>query len=150
MEPKGDLKSSDIKHVRENSLGWLLKRTSQRMEQTMAKELSKIDLDVKYFAVIMTLWEKEGVTQTELSKAVGVPGYTTTRILDKMEEMQYVQRRLDPNNRRAHRIFLTKQGRDIGKCLPAVVRKANSAFFSSLSTERKDWLVRTLQKVLGI
>jgi DNA-binding MarR family transcriptional regulator len=57
---------------------------------------------------MMKLLEKEGITQTELRKAVGVTGYTTTRTLDRMEEMEFVLRSPDPNSRRAHRIFLTK------------------------------------------
>ena len=133
MKPKVNLKNSDIKHIRENSLGWLLKMLSQKIDRIMAKELSKMGLNINFFAVLMTLLEKEDLTQTELGKAVGVPGYTTTRTLDRLEEMEFVQRRPDPNSRRAHRIFLTKQGRDIGKNLPALVKKVNSDFSSSLT-----------------
>ena len=137
-----------IRQVRENSFGWLVKMLSQKIDTIMESELRSIGLTRGIFATLMMLSEQEGVNQTELGNAIGIPGYATTRTLDTLEEMGLVKRCPDPNSRRAHRIYLTNQGKALVKKLPPLVQRVNSDFLSALKEEEQHQLIETMKKVL--
>jgi DNA-binding MarR family transcriptional regulator len=137
-----------IRQVRENSFGWLVKMLSRKIDTIMSDELQSMGLNLGLFATLMMLSEQEGVNQTELGNAVGVPGYTTTRTLDVLEEMGFVERRQDPDSRRAHRIYLTNEGKSLAKKFPSLVQQVNSDFLYALEEEERHQLIKTLKKVL--
>lgn len=121
---------------------------SQKIDRLMADELQSIGLSLGLFTTLMMLSEKEGVNQTQLGNAVGVPGYATTRTLDTLEERELVKRCPDPNSRRAHLIYFTNDGRALAKRLPALVRRVNSNFLAALGEEERHQLIETMKKVL--
>jgi DNA-binding MarR family transcriptional regulator len=136
------------RQTRENSFGWLVKMLSQKIDKFMVEELRPLDLNLGSFAILMMLSEQEGVNQTELGKAVGVPGYTTTRTLDAMEVRGLVERRSDPDSRRTHRIYLTNEGKALTKKLPTIMQRVNSHFLYALKKKETTQLIETLKKVL--
>lgn len=136
------------RQIRENSFGWLVKMLSQKIDRLMADELQSIGLNLGLFTTLMMLSEKEGINQTQLGNAVGVPGYATTRTLDTLEERELVKRCPDPNSRRAYLIYLTDKGRALTKKLPPLVQRVNLHFLTMLEEEERHQLIETLKKVL--
>lgn len=51
-----------------------------------------------------------GITQTDLAMRAGVDGSTLVRVIAHLIETRLVERRADPHDRRAKRLFLTRQG----------------------------------------
>lgn len=136
------------KQVRENSIGWMLKRLASRLDSQMMLELKQHDLNLNQFAMLMTLMEEEGLTQTEIGKKIIMPGYATTRTLDALEASQYVERKTDAHSRRSYRIYLTPKGRDIGPTLFSIVAKVNDNLLSSVSKTQQNQLKGILNKLL--
>lgn len=52
----------------------------------------------------------EGITQTELAGRIGLDGSSLVRLLDILCERGLIERRVDPGDRRARRVFLTVTG----------------------------------------
>ncbi|MBF0193532.1 MAG: MarR family transcriptional regulator [Magnetococcales bacterium] len=138
-----------ITEVRVNSCGWLVKVLSLRMDKDMETELGDHGLNVKHFATLMTLLEQDNLTQTEIAQRVRNPQYVTSRLLDKLEERQLIERRPDPNSRRSHRVVLTDNGRSMKQILPAIVKRVNKKNLSPLDTDERTELIRLLKKLLG-
>lgn len=126
----------------------MLKRLSAALDAQMSNELQRLDLNLGQFAVLMTLLEAEGLTQTEIGRKIAMPGYATTRTLDALEEKQYVERRTDERSRRSHRIYLTKQGHGIAPELFGIVRNINEQLLSVLSTTETQQLAALLNKLI--
>lgn len=126
----------------------MLKRLSVALDDQMSNELQPLDLNLGQFAVLMTLLEAEGLTQTEIGKKIGMPGYATTRTLDALEEKQYVERRKDERSRRSHRICLTDHSRRIAPELFRIVRSVNEQLLSTLSTAETQQLAAILKKLV--
>ena len=59
----------------------------------------------------MELWDEDGRTQANLADALGVEPPTVTKMLQRMENADLVDRRPDATDRRAVRVFLTPKGR---------------------------------------
>ncbi len=135
------------KRARESSFGWLVDMLARRLDEAMRRELAQVGLELGSFATLMTLFEQEGVTQAELSAAVGVPSYATTRRLDKMEKQGLVERHPDPQSRRSHRIVLTKKARGLQRELIAIVGRVNKNALQHLEPSERAQLVSWLQQV---
>jgi DNA-binding MarR family transcriptional regulator len=96
----------------------------------------------------MCLWEKEGVTQREIAQMSKVESSTTTRTLDKLEALELVERRADPESRRSFRIFLTDKGKALKEEVIHLPVEVNQALLAGLEDEEQRTLIATLQKLV--
>ncbi len=136
--------------IRTNSVGWMMKIISTRLDSLIKHELKRLGLDVKQFGVMMALLEEEGLTQAEIGKKITLPGYATTRTIDALEKKQLIERRTDERSRRSYRIYLTDKGHATDIELFIIINKVNEDLLSVLpATERKQ-LTTILQKILSV
>ena len=61
------------------------------------------------WAVLVRLQRCEGAKQSELAEALDIAPVTLGRLIDKLAHAGLVERRADPSDRRAHRLFLTEK-----------------------------------------
>ena len=66
------------------------------------------------WAVLVRLERCEGAKQSELAEALDIAPITLARLIDKLAAAGLVERRADPHDRRAHRLYLTQ------KAIPAL------------------------------
>ncbi len=139
---------SRAQEVRQTSVGWMLKVLCTQLDADMTKSLKPLGLNLAQFAILMTLLEREGLTQTEIGGKIAMPGYAMTRSIDALEDMQYVERRKDERSRRSYRIYLTDDGRAVGPLLFKIVGKINTDLLSPLDVSEQRQFTALLQKVL--
>src|SRR5215475_8085679 len=65
------------------------------------------------WAVLMRIDRNEGLKQTELADMLDLQPITLTRLLDRLSENGLIERRADPDDRRAKRLFLTPAARPL-------------------------------------
>jgi DNA-binding MarR family transcriptional regulator len=70
------------------------------------------DLRPSHGNVMEQLTFDDGRRLTELAAFAGITAQSMSELVDDLERMGYVERRLDPTDRRAKRIYLTAKGRD--------------------------------------
>src|SRR5438445_11813940 len=63
-------------------------------------------------SVLLALYDKDGITQTELGEQLCVQGATITNMLQRMEESGLIIRHRDPDDNRLVRVYLTDAGRE--------------------------------------
>ena len=73
--------------------------------------LNGIGLTVVEWYVLRALFEQDGQHASELAHAVGRAATSFTPNLDKLQSKGLIERKPDPNDRRAVRIFLTDKAR---------------------------------------
>lgn len=61
--------------------------------------------------VLWRLRQNEGSSQADLAEVLELRPISLVRLLDRLVERDLLQRRPDPNDRRANRLFLTEDGR---------------------------------------
>ncbi len=65
------------------------------------------------WAVLVRLDRSEGLKQSELAEILDLQPISLTRLLDKLCECGLIERRADPIDRRAKRLFLTPAARPL-------------------------------------
>ncbi|MFC1867582.1 MarR family winged helix-turn-helix transcriptional regulator [Thermodesulfobacteriota bacterium] len=114
----------------DESLGYLIRQAGLRFQVSMKRAFNAkgYDLTSEQWGVLCRLWEEEGLTQKEIARRVfrgdtkqGWP--SISRVLNILARKKIIIRKMDPDDRRAFRIYLTKQGREIKDELISIVRK---------------------------
>lgn len=94
----------------EIGLGKRLRLAHMAFSRALRLELAKEDVTFGQFVHLERLWEEDGLTQTELSRRVGVETASSTTILDELERLGFVERRRNSSDRRNINVFLTPAG----------------------------------------
>jgi DNA-binding MarR family transcriptional regulator len=97
--------------------------------------------------LLHALWEKEGLSHTELAAHLQITPATTTKMIQRMEKAGFVQRRPDPQDQRLSRVYLTEAGRAIRSEVEAVWSQIEAETFAGFSSEEKDALRLTFRKI---
>ena len=113
----------------------------------MNRALKQIGLNINQFAMLMTLNENEGLTQSEIGRKISMPAYAITRTLDALEAVQYVERRIDENSRRSFRIYLTDKGKQISPELFVIIGRVNADLLLPLSEMEQRQFQQILHKL---
>lgn len=95
----------------ENSIGFIINRTGKMLIQVFDQELRK-NFGITYGQwkiIIILVNNDDGLTQKEIADKLGLEGATLIPIIDKLEKDGYVVRKVDKNDRRNNRIFLTEK-----------------------------------------
>ncbi|MEM6610870.1 MAG: MarR family transcriptional regulator [Cyanobacteria bacterium P01_C01_bin.72] len=141
---------SKTQRERQSSFGFLLQLLARRMNNLMKQQLSEIDIDLKTFANLRMLSDRDGINQRELGRLLEFPEYHTSRNVDALVKAGFVERRPDPNSRRSILIFLTDKGRKKAKQLPKIISSVNNEFLTALDEKERQQVVLLLQKVANI
>ena len=80
-----------------------------------SRQLNDIDLSSGLVYFITELSQHEWLNMSDLSSAVGVDNAQTTRSVEKLSALGYVNKVQDEQDRRAFRISLTDSGRQIAE-----------------------------------
>ena len=84
----------------------------QRLLRAYAdKEASRFGITRAQWAVLAKVERNVGMKQTELAELMEMQPITLTRLIDKLCESDWIERRGDTSDRRVNRLYLLKAGR---------------------------------------
>jgi DNA-binding MarR family transcriptional regulator len=84
---------------------------------------------------------------SELSEHLRIAPRSTTEVVDVLQERGLVERRADPNDRRATLVALTEAGTAAGEAIQTARAAETEAFFGELSAADRAHLARLLRKL---
>lgn len=141
-----------LKHWREavpdDRLAHLVKDATRALLRALQMRLTAHDVSLGHWTFLRILWEKDGLTQRELSEQAGVMEPTTFSALNAMEKLGYVVRRQLPDNRRKIYIYLTPKGRLLKAKLVPLAEDVNRVAVGDVPAEHIAITRQTLLTVL--
>ena len=99
------------------------------------------------YLVFMVLWEKDGLSVSELCDRLLLDSGTVTPLLKKMEGAGYVTRTRSSEDERVVLVHLTKKGQDLRREVEKIPGKIGACV--DLEPEEAATLYRLLYKVIG-
>jgi MarR family transcriptional regulator for hemolysin len=85
-----------------------------RMLRTYADQRARqFGISRAQWVVLLRLDRSEGLNQSELAEILELQPITVPRLLDRLAESGLIERRPDPNDRRANRLYLTPAARPL-------------------------------------
>ncbi len=132
----------------ENSATHLLHRATQCASELFASEAGKDNLTPRQYAILVTIAENEGVSQTGLVQRTGIDRSTLADVIRRMIGKGLIQRKRTKEDARAYAVKLSDKGwRVLENADPGAV-KADQRLMAGLSaTERKSF-IDSLEKMI--
>ena len=119
-----------------------------RMLRTYADhKASQFGVTRAQWAVLARLDRFEGLKQSELAEMLDLQPITVTRLLDRLCDHGLIERRADPNDRRAKRLFLTDAARPVLEQLGVLGEEVMTAALAGVPREAVEQIVAQLAVV---
>lgn len=127
------------------SIGMELAATSKRLHDCLRKAGEQAGVSQSYRGILFHLDHEDGLTQQELSKRIHVSPPSVSVTLQKMERAGLLERRVDKNDQRSVRVFLTQAGHEVNERIHSELCKVDMQLERGLSEEEK----RTLRRIFA-
>jgi DNA-binding MarR family transcriptional regulator len=113
-------------------IAWELGETSRLMRRLFNRRASALGVTSAQWRVMFWLGRQPGSKQVELAEKLDVEPITAGRTIDRLEEAGLVERRPDPEDRRAWRLYLTEQAEPMVTRLRAVAEDVLAEVFQGV------------------
>ena len=132
----------------ESSVGFIVNTTAKAFQKALDAELRKnVGVTISQWRVISTLTRQPGITQKEIADRVGIEGSTLVPIIDKMEKDGFVKRKLDSEDRRINRIYLTNKADDLWNSMIECALRIRKLSTKEISEEQIKITLDVLKKI---
>lgn len=114
---------ADLDYPLGDAPGHLLRRCQQRAVEIFMEEIGTARLTPRQFALLITLSQRPGLTQTELVEETGIDRSTVGDMIDRLVRRGLVRRRRSGRDQRANTLAILPAGTAaVREAVPAVER----------------------------
>jgi MarR family transcriptional regulator, organic hydroperoxide resistance regulator len=106
-------------------LAHITKEAWRAFVRALQSRLAAHGVPFGHWTFLRVLWERDGITQRELSEAAGVMEPSTATAIRMMEKLGYVTRRQTADNRKNVYVHLTAKGRGLKAKLEPLAEEVN-------------------------
>jgi MarR family transcriptional regulator for hemolysin len=132
MNKNKQLELSDF----QRELGQTIGDISRKWRFQMNKHLKPLGLNLSTRQVLITLRRHpEGVMQRDLADKLGIEGPTLVRLLDHLEEKEWIQRVPSPDDKRRKYAMLTPKANDQIKIIEKLAQQMRAQMMTDLSLD---------------
>jgi DNA-binding MarR family transcriptional regulator len=131
----------------ENSLGYNISDLARLIRKRFDEESRDLGVTNSQWRVLVNVFRQPGINQGALADQMEVEPITTCRMVDRLETAGLVERRRDPNDRRAWQIHLTDAARPLIDKLKERAAGLNAVALAGLGEREQAELVRMLDVI---
>ena len=129
------------------NLGFLISDVGRLLRRRFDADASTLGVTRAQWRVLLSLSREEGIKQASLAERLEVEPISLCRMVDRLAEASLVERRRDPNDRRAWLIYLKEPARPLIDQLRDVGAGVSAAATGNLSADEIEQLGHLLNKV---
>lgn len=127
-----------------------IKRTNDLLEKSVKKDVRRYGLNISEFAVMELLYNKGPQPINRIQERILIANSSTTYVLDKLQEKNYVVRERDDHDKRSMTVKLTEEGQTlIGDIFPSHASLLSS-LFDELSDDELDQFRDMLKRISAV
>ena len=130
-----------------DSLGFMISDISRLMRKRFDERARLIGATRPQWRTIAMLSRNEGINQGGLAELLEIEPITLCRMIDRLEEAGKVERRRDPDDRRAWRIYLTPKARPVIEQLRAIADDMISEALEGIDEAQRVQLTQSLEAI---
>jgi DNA-binding MarR family transcriptional regulator len=129
----------------DSSVGWLTTDIARLMRTIFDRRVKALGITRPQWLAIVRLNRRPGASQSELADMMEIEKAPAGKIVDRLQERGWVERRADPVDRRINRIFLTERGQRVFDVISPIARATVADAVADLS----DYEIASLVQLLG-
>lgn len=129
------------------SLGFLFSDAARLLRRRFDQQARALGVTRPQWQVLLALRRMEGINQGSLADHLEVEPITLCRMVDRLQEAGLVERRKDPNDRRAWRLHLTDKAHPLIGKLRAVGEQVLDEALAGMDDGERTQLTASLELV---
>ncbi len=110
----------------------------------LSKRLEKLDIE-RYYSVLYYLMDNNGCSQQQICNALAIDKTAMVKVMNYLLRSGYLERAVNPDDRREHFVSLTKMGRQQTRIIVKAFEDIENVIFEGVSKAEK----QTFFKVAG-
>lgn len=126
----------------------LLHRAGQCAGDVFQSEMSLGDLTPRQYAILLTVAQNEGLSQTHLVEKTGIDRSTLADIVRRLLKKGLLQRRRTKDDARAYAVKLTEEGMRVLKSAEPMARKVDDRILAALPGQQRERFVQDLNTIV--
>ncbi len=124
-------------------------RVTRRWRKLLDERLKDLGVTQARWTTMVYLQQGgEGLTQRELARLMAIENPTLVRLLDSLEQQGLIERRPCPNDRRARRLHLTKDGTEFMNVLTERAARLREEMLDGISDRDIEGAVKVFHRIL--
>ncbi len=128
----------------DSNVGFLLHDVSRLLRVRFDRRARALGLTRAQWRVMAHLAPRQGINQSSLAEILEVENITLGRHIDRLEHTDWVERRRDPDDRRAWRLFLTDKSRPVLDQMEVLAAETQEEAMAGLSAGERGRLLELL------
>ncbi|EEF24804.1 Transcriptional regulator slyA, putative, partial [Ricinus communis] len=131
----------------DRSIGALLGELARLLSRNFNARMRHHGLTQTQWQALATLSRREGMRQAELAELLTVQPISLARLVDRLENSGWVERRPDPTDRRAVQLYLTAKAEPILDEMEAAGAATREAAVADFSDTEREQLLKLLNRM---
>lgn len=128
--------------------GYWMRMVSNAVSHEFARKVATKDVTVAEWAFLRTLYDVNAMAPSDLAATMGMTRGAISKLADRLLAKKLIERTENTEDKRAHTLSLTGEGRALVPMLAALADQNDTEFFGVLTEEDQQTLDRIL-KVLA-
>jgi len=132
-----------------NYLGFSLRVAMKKIDKNLGQQLESYGVSIPQSFILFSLLEQDGATLKEIGNKTLIDSSSMTVLVDKLEKDELVERKLDSQDRRAIRVFITDKGRTIAENVSKIGIKFNSHLYDLLGEGNQKEFIHGINNIVN-
>jgi DNA-binding MarR family transcriptional regulator len=133
--------------TRDMPFGYLLNDVTLLFRKHFDRRATRFGLTRAQWRAIRCLNEREGIRQTELAESLDMEPIAVGRVIDRLQDAAFVERRADPADRRCWRLFATNKARAVIDDMREITRGLRGDATRDISVAELAQMIAVLEHV---
>ena len=129
----------------ERSIGFLVSDVGRLLRRRFNRRAEGLGLSQAQWSALASLAREQGVNQSTLAARLEIQPITLARLIDQLQASGLVERRQDPEDRRAFRLYLTPAARPLIGRMWELASDTRDEALAGLGTRQQQMLISCLQ-----
>ena len=131
----------------DSSIGFLISDVSRLLRRVYDRRVEPLGLTRSQWRVLVHVYRREGISQTALAQVLEIEKPTLGRLVDRLEQKGWVERRIEDRDQRARRLVITEQARPLIDQMEELAEGVHADALDGVADDETDRLHDTLLAV---
>jgi len=131
----------------DRNFGFLTLDVARLMQIDFDRRVSSLGITRAQWRVLLWIYRTPGVTQSELADTLEVQKASLGRMLDRLTDKDWIERRADKSDRRIRRVHLSKEVEPLIITMRTIARELRAAAMDGIPEKEQEKFVDTLLRM---